>query len=186
MYCLLHYPPTSQNSRISPHRTNSISSTLPAIPSNMQCTDFPPCTLAFRKKHLLRTHISEIHTHAPAFQCPHVEEGCTFAVNSQSKLNVHLKKRHTKRYSCDECDESFILYLDLQRHKRDDHRPRCYTCDLEFYNRETLNEHLKIHRTTLDERKKFICEYPDCTKRYTKVPPPLTMLMIAIRVEESC
>jgi len=63
------------------------------------------------------------------------------------------------------------MLLDLQRHKRDDHKPRCFTCDLEFATKVVLQEHLKTHRTSLDERKKYICTVEGCTKRYTKVQP---------------
>jgi hypothetical protein len=87
----------------------------------------------------------------------------------QSKVTQHIQKRHTQRYFCDNCDEGFILLLDMQRHKRDTHPPRCFTCDLEFTNQEGLKNHLTTHRTTLDERKKFACDVEGCSKRYTKV-----------------
>lgn len=41
-------------------------------------------------------------------------------------------------------------------------------------------QHLEIHRTSLEERKKFVCEYEGCTKRYTKVYIPLK------RTENEC
>ena len=137
--------------------------------SNCQCTDFPPCNASFRKKNLLRAHISDEHTHAPPFPCPYTDEGCTAAFTLPSKLNLHLEKRHTKRYFCDDCPESFILLVDLQRHCRDEHKPRCFTCNMEFATRDVLLHHLDTHRTSLEERKKFACEYEGCTKRYTKV-----------------
>ena len=143
----------------------------PLSPTSLttQCTDFPPCTASFRKKNLLRAHISDEHTHSPPFPCPHADEGCTAAFTLPSKLNLHLQKRHTKRYFCDDCPESFILLLDLQRHRRDEHKPRCFTCDMEFATKDVLLHHLSTHRTSLEERKKFACEYEGCAKRYTKV-----------------
>jgi Zinc finger, C2H2 type len=87
----------------------------------------------------------------------------------QSKLLQHIQKRHTTKYFCEECGEGFIQLLDMMRHKRDTHRPRCFTCDMEFTNQEVLKNHLTTHRTTLDERKKYACQVEGCNKRYTKV-----------------
>lgn len=105
----------------------------------------------------------------------------------QSKLTQHIRKRHTKKYFCDECEEGFIQLLDMQRHKRDTHRPRCFTCDMEFTNQEVLKNHLITHRTTLDERKKFGCDVEGCNKRYTQVCSHLVKgLMTGVWVESSC
>lgn len=149
--------------------------------------DYLPCNASFRKKRLLRQHITEEHTHAPLFSCPHADEGCPFASDVQSKVMQHIQKRHIERYFCDQCDEGFILLLDMQRHKRDTHRPWCFTCDMEFTNQEVLRNHLTTHRTTLDERKKYACEFEGCNKRYTKVCSAwVNVLMIAVCIEESC
>ena len=149
--------------------------------------DYPPCNASFRKKHLLREHITHEHTHAPLFSCPHADEGCPFASDVQSKVTQHIQKRHTKKYFCDTCDEGFIQLLDMQRHKRDTHRPRCFACDMEFTNQDVLKNHLTTHRTTLDERKKFACEIKGCNKRYTKVDfYQMSGLMVAVRFEKSC
>jgi uncharacterized Zn-finger protein len=154
-------------------------------PNPYQCVDFPPCTASFRKKYQLRTHISEQHTHAPAFPCPHANEGCEAAFNIQSKLTAHIDKNHTTRYFCEDCPEAFVFLLDLQRHRREEHKPRCFTCDLEFAKKDVLIQHLEIHKTSLDERKKYACAVIGCAKRYTKVPP-VSSLMSAICAEESC
>jgi uncharacterized Zn-finger protein len=151
--------------------------------TNKKCLDFPPCTASFRKKHLLRAHISDQHTHAPPFPCPH--EPCDAAFTIQSKLTAHINKVHTPRYFCNDCPATFPKLLDFQRHCRDDHKPRCFTCNMEFTKKEVLMQHLQTHKTSLDERKKFICEYEGCIKRYTKVFYE-SLLMIAICVEKSC
>ena len=113
----------------------------------------------------------------PPFPCPHTDEGCQAAFTVQSKLTLQIQKCHTKRYFCDDCLESFILLLDLQRHRRDQHPPRCFTCNLEFSSNDVLLHHLQTHRTPLEERKKYACEYEGCAKRYTKVSLDLFWLI---------
>jgi general transcription factor IIIA len=58
--------------------------------------------------------------------------------------------------------------VDLQRHTHETHPPRCFTCGAEFGSRDSLLAHLEVHKTTLEERKKFACEWEGCRKRYTK------------------
>ena len=55
----------------------------------------------------------------------------------------------------------------MQRHKRDDHPPRCFTCGLECATKDVLLKHLEIHKTSLDQRKRFPCDVEGCGKRYT-------------------
>ena len=137
--------------------------------TDIKCTDYPPCTASFRKKYLLRAHISEEHTHIPAFPCPYTEEGCQRAFTIQSKLTSHIKARHTINHFCDECGQGFQVVLDLKRHKNKEHPPRCFTCGIEFTSKDSLVKHLQVHKTSLEERKKFLCEVEGCGKRYTKV-----------------
>lgn len=58
--------------------------------------------------------------------------------------------------------------MDLQRHRKEEHPPRCFKCDIVFATNDVLEKHLDIHRRSLEERKQFACHYEGCTKRYTK------------------
>ena len=68
---------------------------------------------------------------------------CDHAFHSEKKLNKHILK-HTKRYSCDQCDKSFPLRGTLKLHKNvhlTEKPYKCNVCGKEF----TQAGNLRIH-----------------------------------------
>lgn len=116
------------------------------------------CQKQFANQHILKNHISEIHTNAQQHECKdcgrlfnrlanlrhheliHKEElPCTCSVcgkafRTSSGVRLHLRT-HTgdKPYKCDICNVKTYAYnTDLQRHKRSAHNiiGKVYKCDL--------------------------------------------------------
>ncbi|KAK9469744.1 hypothetical protein V1512DRAFT_288908 [Lipomyces arxii] len=144
------------------------------------CTDFAPCTEAFRKQSQLRKHVSDEHTHMKPFVCP--VEGCGKSFAQNSRLKVHQDRDHSEqpRYLCGrilistdedvpvdpECGAGFHTWSALQKHIKTDHKAICAICRTIFAKASVLKAHMRLHEATLEERRKFCCDI--CGTRFTK------------------
>lgn len=99
-----------------------------------------------------------------------VDENQTESNRTQHELkqrsNVTNANETDQRYSCDECDKSFIHSRSLIRHKRrvhSDEKPfECDECDMSFCHSSDLNKHkMTVHQMI----RLFSCV--QCDKRFS-------------------
>ncbi|KAK9479041.1 hypothetical protein V1514DRAFT_292376 [Lipomyces japonicus] len=146
------------------------------------CTGYPSCSEAFHKQSQLRNHVSKVHTHLKPFICSF--EGCEKSFSQNSRLQAHEARSHSNalRYVCGRpvvasevgggilantpCDERFRTWSALQKHIKNDHKAVCVACGVMFSKQALLRQHMRTHESSLDERRKFICEY--CNHGFTR------------------
>ncbi len=121
------------------------------------------CNKAYNSKAELGNHFRAIHSKI----CPFT---CQFCGKSFSRANVFRdhERRHTFRYKCEKCQQSYITNLGLKRHicgagrapwgtrQPKTHRTRkvvplaerlhpCNQCNSAFSTKDNLKSHLKLH-----------------------------------------
>ncbi|KAJ8103878.1 hypothetical protein POJ06DRAFT_204764 [Lipomyces tetrasporus] len=142
------------------------------------CADYPPCEAAFHKQSQLRKHVAEVHTHTKPFVCG--VEGCGRSFGQNSRLKAHEARDHATqpRYLCEhgvfsdcggpgeQCQMRFQTWSALQKHIKTDHKAVCPVCGTMFAKQGVLRQHMRVHEETLEERRKFICEY--CDRGFTR------------------
>ncbi|KAK9457399.1 hypothetical protein V1511DRAFT_493511 [Dipodascopsis uninucleata] len=144
-----------------------------------QCSDYPPCTAAFHKQSQLRVHVAEVHTHLKPFICSF--DGCDKSFTQNSRLKAHESRDHSSepRYICvnlwgspDEqgnyaiCNARFQTWSALQKHIKSSHKAVCTICGTEFTKLSVLKQHMRVHEESLEERRKFVCEF--CSRGFTR------------------
>ncbi|KAK9381542.1 uncharacterized protein V2V93DRAFT_367223 [Kockiozyma suomiensis] len=138
-----------------------------------QCQGFGGCSEAFHKQTQLRKHVSDAHTHMKPFVCS--AEGCGRSFDQNSRLKAHEARDHSgqARYLCGRpllqegsCEERFQTWSALQRHLKSTHKAVCGVCGLEFAKAGVLRQHERVHRETLEQRRKFVCEV--CQRGFTR------------------
>ncbi|GAA5915497.1 hypothetical protein JCM5296_003418 [Sporobolomyces johnsonii] len=118
--------------------------------------DCTACSLTFRKHHLLRTHVAEVHSPPGTnpFICEH--PGCDRSFKQNVHLKAHMKTHDPSRYVCLHPDcaplplssRQFSTWSSLQSHTKSTHPPKCPypECDGKtFTTRRGLRVHLVIH-----------------------------------------
>jgi len=135
---------------------------------------YPPCKERFRQKSTLERHVRQIHEGKRPFPCK--ETGCSESFDSSGALSRHGQRAHgAKRFWCETCNEEsgtevgFVMLSELQQHTREEHQ-NCQFCDKKCRSPYELTQHIQLHHTgqPVSERKTVACEYPGCTKTYTK------------------
>ncbi|KAK9493481.1 hypothetical protein V1508DRAFT_85662 [Lipomyces doorenjongii] len=142
------------------------------------CAGYPPCVAAFHKQSQLRKHVADVHTHTKPFVCR--VEGCGRSFGQNSRLKAHEARDHASqpRYLCEhalisasgepgeQCQMRFQTWSALQKHIKTNHKAVCPVCGTVFAKLGVLRQHMRVHEETLEERRKFICEY--CDRGFTR------------------
>ncbi|KAK9240189.1 hypothetical protein V1525DRAFT_396203 [Lipomyces kononenkoae] len=143
------------------------------------CADYPPCEAAFHKQSQLRKHVAEVHTHTKPFVCG--VDGCGRSFGQNSRLKAHQARDHGSqpRYLCEhalvsetgegtgeQCQMRFQTWSALQKHIKTNHKAVCPECGAMFAKSGVLRQHMRVHEQTLEERRKFVCEY--CERGFTR------------------
>lgn len=150
-----------------------------------QCEE---CQLEFRKHHLLRTHIAEVHSTPGTKPFPCTHDGCSQSFRYPYELKAHLKthdsrslplslapssltrSRTASRYQCihPACaslplvDRQHATWSALQKHTKTAHPPTCPHAECEgktFTTPRGLKWHLEVHERNEGD------ELPACRKR---------------------
>ncbi|XP_061626639.1 transcription factor IIIA-like [Phyllopteryx taeniolatus] len=152
------------------------------------------CGAAFKKHRQLKAHMSERHTHAPAYACAH--DGCDMRFSFPSRLKRHLKVH--QGYPCNHAGCTFTgsTWTEYVRHRKEQHRPKvsCQECGKAFKDAWFLEQHRRVHADTRlvyrcprdacdrsftttfnlqshlrafhDELRPFACDHPDCDRTF--------------------
>lgn len=117
------------------------------------------CGQSFRKKVMLEQHQWTHNTATSMLRCPVCDEAV-----EKSALPRHMK-RH-KSHQCDQCEEKFLHFHDLVKHRREHHPSKthlCPDCGKGFKRESALREHqLHVHSEQL-----LLCPRPDCGQTFT-------------------
>jgi len=91
--------------------------------------------------------------------------GLIILANSRNMLHLYMKKKPANICGHAGCGASFVRYIDLVNHVKEEHPPQnvCPTCKKTFKTSQILNDHLNTHNP---DRKLFPC--PECTKEFTR------------------
>ncbi|KAK9451842.1 uncharacterized protein V1518DRAFT_409692 [Limtongia smithiae] len=160
-----------------------------------QCTEYAPCDESFHKQTQLRKHIADVHTHSKPFMCPAEGCGRSFMQNSRLKAHEARDHSTQARYICGHlvvvpaesvsaaqgadivkevedgmvettCNQRFQTWSALQKHRKADHKTICGVCGLVCTFLSSLREHMRVHEVSLEERRKFVCEF--CQRGFTR------------------
>lgn len=150
-----------------------------------RCSAYAPCKATFRKHQTVQRHIRSVHLGLPEFPCTHVDSetsvACGAAFDSAGSLRRHIERIHgDSRFICDECsgevDENgvpqkvgFSTNAQLTAHVRDAHA-NCIFCPQRCSSQQALQKHIEARHSgmSVGERKKVLCTYPGCGKRFVK------------------
>ena len=158
----------------------------------LKCTGYPPCEQYFRKPETLQRHIATAHLNDKAYVCDHLHEEtgqvCGRKFNQINTLNQHTDREHGgNRFWCNICSPDvgdsevvntgdgaiqynavgFATYGQLQDHMKKQHPPTCIQCGHVCESQAQLRAHVDIQHGNLEERRNFICDWPDCGRGFT-------------------
>ncbi|XP_073832622.1 uncharacterized protein [Musca autumnalis] len=132
---------------------------------NTTSDDFPctQCSIRFATPSLLKEH-RRIHKKVAPIQ-EIICEICQTAFESTRPLIRHIKTEHPKaeRYSCDKCNESFILRSHLTKHLKQRHKKKqlfCEICERDFKYKSSLEKHMRSH----NGERPYLCQ--QCGKTF--------------------
>ncbi|KAL8901959.1 MAG: hypothetical protein Q9192_000260 [Flavoplaca navasiana] len=156
-----------------------------------QCT-VAGCGQTFRKDGTLQKHIAVEHEGRKPFSCDLQDPSgnlCGQKFDTAGKLRTHEGRVHGgQRFWCAICSmdngynkhtmqqrpkadvAGFSTYGALQQHIKAMHPPKCSLCGLVCSTQRELKSHVEVRHgtTSLDDRKTFICQEPDCGRAFTK------------------
>jgi transcription elongation factor Elf1 len=75
---------------------------------------------------------------------------CSLHFKTHGGLRTHMKTLHTKKFTCEMCDETFKVNVDLERHMESHKKPKmfkCEICEKEFHLKWRLQKHMEGHGT---------------------------------------
>ena len=128
------------------------------MPGKYKCSE---CVKDFRTKFQLKLH-SYQHTGEKLFKC----DLCTKSFTTRSKLKSH-KKTHDG-YPCKlGCNFVAHKWTHLQNHIKNEHKPKCETCDKVFSSNYNLKSHKQTHLDKAN-REKYVCSFDGCKCSYSK------------------
>ncbi|XP_071995837.1 uncharacterized protein [Engystomops pustulosus] len=128
------------------------------------------CNKCFASKSSMNVH-KEIHTGKLPYPCL----DCNKCFPSKASLNSHKKIHSGKKYSCPECEKSFIHSSGLMRHLGSHTGVKpfpCSECGKCFRNKMDLDIHKKVHSS----ERPFTCS--ECCKSFTRKQDLVTHLRI--------
>ena len=74
---------------------------------------------------------------------------CNSLLNGQTNLKVHMKKEHQRKRKCDQCDMTFELNIQLEKHLNNSHKKekvfKCNFCEKTFHLEWRLQKHTTGH-----------------------------------------
>ncbi|XP_063618278.1 zinc finger protein 85-like isoform X2 [Cydia splendana] len=113
------------------------------------------CQKKFRYKHVVLTHIRQVHEKERNYQC----EFCSKACFSKSLLNEHLRTHTDERpFKCEDCGKAFTWSSTLKSHRlihSDEKRFHCKLCDKSFVKPRNLRAHMVSHT----KEKRYPCAF---------------------------
>ena len=152
-----------------------------------RCTAYPPCNQTFRKHQTLQRHIRSEHLELAPYPCIYIDpitgEPCNFGFDGAVGLRKHEERVHgAAQFFCPQCIVPGAFGLDgtpihlgfttdtkLQSHVKKEHAD-CPFCDLKCSSQRELQNHIDSQHSgkPLEERKKIVCTYLGCNKKFTK------------------
>ena len=140
----------------------------------LQCS-FPGCSYRATNHSKLTTHW-RIHTDEKPFTCP--QEGCSFRSNWKKSITdhqrTHQKMKH-KPFACSfpNCDYRAYQPYQVKNHQEIKHTQGSRACPFpgcEFRTKweQSLRTHSVIHEEDEEKRRRFVCDYAGCDRRYTQ------------------
>jgi general transcription factor IIIA len=166
--------------------------------SKYYCTEFPPCSEAFRKEKALDAHIKTQHMEAKPYPCTFVDaetgDRCTNGYQTDSALQKHMHKVHAtsqeKAIFCMICAESkeanefqgnsdgiddayveplsFATHEELTAHVAECHPPECKECGQRFKNDANLKAHFEAVHVEPSRQSRYACPRPGCDSTFNR------------------
>ncbi|XP_035707659.1 oocyte zinc finger protein XlCOF6 isoform X2 [Folsomia candida] len=108
------------------------------------------CDSRFEDEERLATHHETHHDAKSKYRCSYCGTGCTSKNNLNRHIRTHTREKPEK---CDQCGETFMDRLTLERHVVREHvgtkSHTCHVCGQAFYLQADLRTHLYIHEGKL-------------------------------------
>lgn len=158
----------------------------------IKCTGFPPCEQYFRKQETLQRHIVAVHLQDKPYICDHVDDAtgdvCGRRFKKGDHVVSHQRREHNgNRFWCNLCAldtaqpgaavaqsaapieaVGFATFGAMQLHIKTVHPPTCAECGQVCPTQPALRAHIDIQHGSLEARKTFLCDHPDCGRAFTK------------------
>ncbi|CAG5178322.1 uncharacterized protein ALTATR162_LOCUS8642 [Alternaria atra] len=138
----------------------------PFLDSPTEYTSSPPDSEKFyepsemvSRKHTASDQLDDAAQPSDHSSCLYRCDTCQTSYHSQGQLNVHLNRKHRRRYRCKHCDSAFALKADLKRHERGVHKdmyavkafycanPTCAIPEKKFTRRDNFERHVRRCRS---------------------------------------
>ncbi|XP_014663406.1 PREDICTED: zinc finger protein OZF-like [Priapulus caudatus] len=123
--------------------------------SNVVCVY---CSKVYSSKATLDIHFKREHSTVCSVQC----QFCDYIGKDNSYLQEHLKKKHFKEFTCNNCPYATFNEETLRRHM-DTHREfRPYSCTLCYYKareQKTLLSHMRNKHSQNESARKHVCPF---------------------------
>jgi general transcription factor IIIA len=164
--------------------------------SKYYCTEFPPCSEAFRKEKALDAHIKTQHMEVKPYPCTFVDaetgDRCTNGYQTDSALQKHMHKVHATSQEpaifCMICAESketnelqggdmddvyveplsFATHEELTAHVAECHPPECKECGQRFSNDANLKAHFEAVHVEPSRQSRYACPRPGCDSTFNR------------------
>nr|XP_054752932.1 uncharacterized protein LOC129258727 [Lytechinus pictus] len=121
----------------------------------------PECGKILCRKSALRTHILGVHSRSRNHLC----EVCGKAFRASYHLSQHRKSHRTKTFSCDLCDFTSDVRMDIFDHQQlhPNNFILCHVCGTVLKSKTALKRHMMVH----SDARPFACTVEGCTWRFT-------------------
>lgn len=166
--------------------------------SKYYCTEFPPCSEAFRKEKALDAHIKTQHMEVKPYPCTFVDaetgDRCTNGYQTEGALQRHAYKAHSdgqenrlfcmmcaesqeaaeKERTLDDMDEAYVetmtfaTHEELTAHVTECHPPECKECGQRFKNDTNLKSHFDAVHADPAQHPQYPCPRPGCDSVFNR------------------